>query len=92
VSGDSGIIEQISDILRSMNVLPPTYAGKITADTSITRDLKLDSLAVMDFVMELETRFDTIISIDRLSGVETVGDLAKLLETQPIAHSPSGLE
>lgn len=92
MSGDSGIIEQISDILRSMNVLPPTYAEKITAETSITRDLKLDSLAVMDFVMELETRFDTIIPIDRLSGVETVGDLAKLLETQPIEHSPSGLE
>ncbi len=62
-------------------------AGEIDAETSIVRDLKLDSLAVMDFVMALETEFDTVIPIDALSGVETIGDLARLL--QPTSPRPS---
>ncbi len=62
------------------------HAGQIDAATSIVRDLKLDSLAVMDFVMALETEFDTVIQIDALSGVETIGDLARLL--QPASPQP----
>jgi len=87
VSDDEEIIEKISGVLRSMNGFSTSYDGKILPETSIVRDLKLDSLAVMDFVMALETRFDTIIPIDELSGVETVGDLARLLQSssQPVA-------
>ena len=85
MSDETEIVEQISGILKSMNAVPSSYHEPITANTSITRDLQLDSLVVMDFVMELETRFDTIISIDSLSGVETIGDLVKLLQTQTSA-------
>ncbi len=71
------------------------HAGVLDADTSIVRDLKLDSLAVMDFVMALETEFDTVIPIDALSGVETVGDLAGLLQPPAAprrpAHAAAGL-
>ena len=42
-------------------------------------DLKLDSLAVMDFVMALENRFDLVIPMDELTEVVSVGDLARLL-------------
>ena len=63
------------------------YPDRILPETNIVRDLKLDSLGVMDFVMAIETRFDTIIPIDGLSGVETVGDLAKLLRSQSVSQS-----
>ena len=54
-------------------------AGPITMDTHILHDLNLDSVAVMDLVMVLETRFDTVIPMDRLAEIETVGDLARML-------------
>ncbi|WP_114391936.1 acyl carrier protein [Oleisolibacter albus] len=52
----------------------------ITPDTSITRDLGLDSLAVMDFVMVLEDKFDVSIPLERIAEVETVGDLALTIQ------------
>jgi len=53
----------------------------VGADTSISQDLGLDSLAVMNFVMALEDRFDVSIPMDRIVDVETVGDLASVIET-----------
>lgn len=61
----------------------------IDSGTSITRDLGLDSLAIMDFMMVLEDRFDVSIPMDMIVDVETVGELARvigiLLEKQTVA-------
>lgn len=51
----------------------------VTTETSITRDLGLDSLAVMDFVMVLEDKFDVSIPMERIAEVETIGDLARTI-------------
>ena len=48
----------------------------VTPQTEIMRDLGLDSLAVMNFVMTLEERFDLSIPMDRIAEVETVADLS----------------
>jgi acyl carrier protein len=53
----------------------------VTAATSIIRDLGLDSLAVMNFVMVLEDRFDLSIPIDMIADVETVEDLARVVSS-----------
>ena len=55
--------------------------SEVTAETSIVRDLGLDSLAVMNFIMALEDRFDMLIPIDRVADVDTVGELAATIET-----------
>ena len=52
----------------------------VTAASDISRDLAVDSLALMNIVMELEDRFDISIPIDRLSEVQTVGDLSSLID------------
>jgi acyl carrier protein len=52
----------------------------ITAASDISRDLAVDSLALMNIVMEIEDQFDISIPIDRLSDVQTVGDLAALID------------
>lgn len=61
----------------------------IDSGTSITRDLGLGSLAIMDFMMVLEDRFDVSIPMDMIVDVETVGELARvigiLLEKQTVA-------
>ncbi len=52
---------------------------RVVADTDIVRDLDVDSLALMNIVMELEDTFDVSIPLDRLAPVRTAGDLAALL-------------
>ena len=51
----------------------------VTAGTDIARDLDVDSLALMNIVMELEDAFDVSIPLDRLGPVRTVGDLAAVI-------------
>jgi len=63
-------------------------SGKLTApvtmDTRILQDLNFDSVGAIDFIMLLETRLDTIIPMDRMAEIETVGDLVRVL-TRPDA-------
>ena len=64
------ILDIVTAELQAMTSQP------VTPQTEIMRDLGLDSLAVMDFVMTLEERFDLSIPIDRIADVETVADLS----------------
>jgi acyl carrier protein len=77
------ILEEIVGAIRSVT----DAEGEITLETDILRDLNMDSLAIMDFVMALETRFNVVIPLDRIAEVRTVGDLVNLLS----APSGSGL-
>ena len=71
-STEAQIIEGLKEILRR----PATLSGS----TNIVRDLQLDSLAVMDFIMSLEDRFELVIPLDRVAEVETIGDLARVVD------------
>lgn len=71
-SSQAEIIEGLQEILRR----PAT----LDATTNIVRDLQLDSLAVMDFIMSLEDRFEIVIPLDRVAEVETLGDLARVVD------------
>jgi acyl carrier protein len=48
----------------------------ISGATVITKDLNIDSLAVMDMVMELEDRFDISIPLNDVAEIHTVDELA----------------
>lgn len=65
------ISEIIFDMLRS--ALPKPV--ELSDQTKIVTDLGLDSIAVMDFVMEIEDRLDISIPLDRIAEIETLGDL-----------------
>lgn len=64
-----------AEIIKAINALPQVQQS-VTQDTNIARDLGLDSLAVMNFVMTLEDQFDVSISMDKLADIKTVRDLA----------------
>jgi len=49
----------------------------ITATTDIAQDLNMDSLAVMDLLMELEDKFDVSIPLNMVPEIATVGQLAQ---------------
>ena len=53
---------------------------QVSTQTRIARDLGLDSVAVMDFVMDIEDHFDISIPLDRVAEVETVEDLSRAVE------------
>ena len=95
MSDQADVIVRIATVLHGMEDPAAQRIGHVDAQTSIVRDLKLDSLAVMDFVMALETEFDTVIPIDALSGVETIADLADLLQPKSpelrASHATAGL-
>jgi acyl carrier protein len=48
---------------------------ELSDQTNIVNDLGLDSVAVMDFVMEIEDRFDVSVPLDKIAEIETLGDL-----------------
>jgi acyl carrier protein len=52
----------------------------VTMDTSFKDDLAVDSLDLYDLVMALEEEFNVEMPQDRLSEVETVEDLIKILK------------
>lgn len=52
----------------------------LSGNTKIARDLGLDSVAIMDFIMELEERFDILIPLDQIANVETIHDLSVTVE------------
>ena len=79
---EEDMVKQISDVLRNLDGVSRDVPDKITSDTNIVRDLRLDSIAVMDFIMALETKFNTIIPIDAITEIETVGDLANMLRAR----------
>jgi acyl carrier protein len=48
--------------------------------TDISTDLNIDSVTVMDFVMEVEDHFDIEVPLNVLSEIRTVEELARVVE------------
>lgn len=67
------VTEELRKVAQNPDAMAP--------DASVTKDLGLDSLAVMNAVMVLEDTFDILIPMERLADVETVQDLADLVGT-----------
>ena len=53
---------------------------RVSAQTHIVGGLGLDSVAILDFIMEIEDRFDISIPLDRIAEVQTIGELSRAIE------------
>lgn len=62
------------EIVRLLEPFRKTTAP-ISNATDISRDLNLDSLAIMNFLMDLEEEFDISIPLNLVPEIQTVGDL-----------------
>ncbi len=56
--------------------------ASITMETSILKDLKVNSARLVDVVLELEDAFGITVSDDQADKVRTVGDAVKLIMAQ----------
>ncbi len=70
------LVEEIISLLEPFN----KEGISLGKETNITSDLEIDSVAVMDFVMELEEKLDISIPVNMLSEVQTIGDLASVVQ------------
>ncbi|WP_119269753.1 acyl carrier protein [Taklimakanibacter deserti] len=63
-------------------LLEPFNTAKITLkpETDISGDLNIDSVSVMDFVMEVEDHFNIDIPLNVLSETRSIADLVKVVE------------
>jgi acyl carrier protein len=71
-------VSQLCKLLEPFN----TNGSALSAATDISTDLNIDSVTVMDFVMEVEDHFDIEIPLNVLSETRTVADLAKVVEAR----------
>lgn len=70
--------EVVQDIIERLSTMPELRAHA-TADSRIAEDLKMDSLAIMNFIMTLEDHYDMALPLDRLAKIKTVRELANLI-------------
>jgi acyl carrier protein len=68
--------EVISEICTQLDAFRSDDAQVIRGATVISKDLSIDSLAVMDMIMELEDRFDVSIPMNTVAEIHTVDELA----------------
>jgi acyl carrier protein len=74
--------EALEEISRQLSPYR-TEDRPITGHTVIYKELSVDSLVVMDIVLELEDHFDVSIPINIVAEIQTVDDLAEaILELQ----------
>ena len=66
------IVKQVVTVLRKFDKTDK----KIDVSTDIAAELDLDSLAVMDVIMDLEESMDISIPLNLIPDIRTVGDLA----------------
>ena len=74
---------QRAEVIREICLhLEPYQVGEkpITGKTVIAKDLTIDSLAIMDMVMELEDRFDVSIPMSVIAEIHTVDQLADTIQ------------
>lgn len=70
------IFDQLCALLEPFN----TGNIELTRETDISADLNIDSVTVMDFVMEVEDKYDIDIPLNLLSETRTLDDLAVVVE------------
>lgn len=77
-SDNPSTYEALCELLQPFN----TAGVALQPTTDISSDLNIDSVSVMDFVMEVEDRFDIDIPLNVLSETRTLNDLVAVVEAR----------
>jgi len=71
------ILDQLFELIRPYS----EQSIELSEQTRIVDDVGLDSMKVMELVMQIEDHFDVSVPLNILPDVTTIGELAKHLET-----------
>jgi acyl carrier protein len=71
-------------VARICTLLEPfnTNGTTLAPTTDISTDLNIDSVTVMDFVMEVEDHFDVEMPLNELAEIRTIADLARAVDAR----------
>ena len=69
------VVSELCELLQKYN----KEGIELTTETNLGSDLDVDSVEVMDLIMEIEDKFDIDIPINLVSEIERIGDLASLV-------------
>ena len=72
------IMGKLKELLEKFN----TAKIELTETTDISTDLNIDSVAVMDFIMEVEDAYDIDIPLNVLSETRTMSDLVAVVQKE----------
>ena len=75
---DDLVLRKVCQKLRQFNV----RNLDLTVETDITGDLEIDSVAVLDLIMEVEDEYGISFPMNLLSEIRTVGDLVRAIHKQ----------
>jgi len=78
---DNAIFERVVKILTPF-VKNQEALAKVSPETGILDDLKINSARLVDVVLEFEDDFDIEISDDDIDEVNTVGDCVRLIQAK----------
>ncbi len=69
---------------KTCELLQPFNADNValSLDTNITADLNIDSVAVLDLIMEVEDIYDVSFPVNQLSEIRTIGNLVDAIQLQ----------
>jgi acyl carrier protein len=68
---DDLVFHKISSLLGPLN----EKGVKLTRDTDIIADLEIDSVSLLDVVMDIEDNYDISIPVNTISEIKTIGEL-----------------
>lgn len=71
----------VAQIMEMLGPLTNVSRQSIDENTDLIGDLGLDSLKVMNLMLEVEDRFDISVPMNSIADIKTVGDLGKQIMT-----------
>ena len=74
---DDLVFHKICSLLEPIN----HKSVKLTRDTDLISDLEVDSVAVLDIVMDIEDSYDISIPVNTISETKTIGELVDAIHT-----------
>jgi len=62
---------------KACELLEPLNTGgvKLTRETDLTADMEIDSVSVLDIIMEVEDAYDISFPMNRIAEIKTIGEL-----------------
>lgn len=54
-------------------------ATQLTADSDFSSDLALESIQLMEFMVDIEDHYDIAVDLDSLSRIKTINELAAVV-------------
>ncbi|MFE7764156.1 acyl carrier protein [Streptomyces sp. NPDC057438] len=75
------VLRALTPLIRARTEHPPAEPAAVTPETRLEQDLRMDSMAIVHVLEDIEDSYGVTIPDERLAAVYTVGDLVDIVRT-----------